>query len=154
MDLSVPGSRLYSDGSSRICTRCRLPAAKRAGWALVHTDADGFLLSAAYGPCPADMCPDQSSQEAEDFCFHMLAKVTNAASLVHVDNAATVATANGPLADACGPKAVRAHRWRALQAARLAVVAAKVKAHTTQADMDSGTILGRFPRQWQSGLLR
>ena len=44
---------------------------RRAGWALVQTDKFGRMQAAAFGYVPANLCPFQSSKDAEDYAVCM-----------------------------------------------------------------------------------
>ena len=60
-DSGILEGTLFTDGSSS-----GLGALRRAGWALVATNAEGQLISAAYAAVPLDVRPGQSSRDGED----------------------------------------------------------------------------------------
>ena len=82
---------LFLDGSA---FWPRLGAAKRAGWAIVQTTAEGDLVAAAYGPVPFDQCPFQEARDGEDFAAHMCAFLTEGPVEAYIDCQGTLDSIN------------------------------------------------------------
>ena len=128
---------LFLDGSS---FWPRLGAAKRAGWAIVQTTAEGDLVSAAYGPVAFDQCPFQEARDGEDFAAHMCAYLTEGPVDAFIDCQGTLDSIIKGEAYANRSGNERAHLWGPFHAAfddgRL--TAHKTKGHATTNDVECG----------------
>ncbi|CAK0807698.1 unnamed protein product, partial [Prorocentrum cordatum] len=101
--------RLFLDGSA---LEPAFGALRRAGWAIVQTDADGNLIAAAFGTVRRDLCPQQTSKNAEDFACWMLCEVAGPGALeLNIDCSSTVACLRRGKAYATAAGRPGAHLW-------------------------------------------
>ena len=99
---------LFTDGSGRFPN---VPELRRAGWSIVMVDRFGDFISAAYGPVPFQVAPEQNSRDGEDFAVFMCTQLVMAPFMLYVDCKATVACASRNSSYSVGPGNERAHLW-------------------------------------------
>ena len=118
------GSAVYCDGSSKV-----LAGQRYAGWSFVVIGPAGGLCHAAYGPVPGDVCPRQSSRDAEDFAAMRATELILGEFRPRIDCAGTIGVINGARSAAVGGKEPRAHLWCRAFSAQPGLQADKCRGH-------------------------
>ena len=125
---------VFTDGSSLHPTVRPL---RRAGWSVVQTDDRGNVLSAAYGPVPGSMCPDQVARDGEDYALVMASILCEPPFTAYVDCHGSIDAFELPVSESTGSGNPRAHLWKLIWGKLRGepVLLAKTKAHATEQDV-------------------
>ena len=110
---------------------------RRAGWAVVQTDAAGNFISAAYGAAPWDAAPAQVARDGEDYAVAMLPEIAIQPFELYIDCAGTLSATRDPAIAQC-PRHLRAHLWARVWASFRTLSSHKTKAHASKADAEQG----------------
>ena len=132
---------LFTDGSA---IAALYKGCSRAGWAIVSVTALGEPVAAAYGAVPWEAAFDQSARDGEDYCYYMLARLTDGLpqTRIFTDCLGTVEVAQAGSQHAAEKSAsTRTHLWKPyFRAFDGGLPVKKVLAHSSADDVLNGNI--------------